>query len=261
MSQSLLRPLSYRDIFDETFDLYKNHFLLFVGISAIVLLPIYVISGLFGAGKNSIGNSLFGLLIFPARYLITAATTWAVAQSYLGNVPTILNSYRSLKGRFLSFAWMMFVTSILIFGGSILLIIPGLILYLRYAFVSAVFVVEGAQTGDYRGRSSKLAADNYWRIFVVAFVSILVYYVIGSILGLYSTHLLKSALGTPALRMMLSRIILGLSESIVTPIHLIAIVLLYYDLRVRKEGFDIELLAQSLTPKDQPEPQGELISQ
>ena len=45
-----------------------------------------------------------------------------------------------------------------------------------------------------------------------------------------------------------SNTVFVLALLVTTPLISIVLVLLYYDLRIRKEGFDLELLSQSLHP-------------
>jgi hypothetical protein len=46
--------------------------------------------------------------------------------------------------------------------------------------------------------------------------------------------------------MILSGIVQGLAATVVAPLMAAVVTILYYDLRVRKEGFDLERLAESL---------------
>ena len=59
--------------------------------------------------------------------------------------------------------------------------------------------------------------------------------------------------GNPALRVFTVQLASALGQILVTPIGAGAAILLYYDLRIRKEGFDLQMLAQSMTSE-----QGEL---
>jgi hypothetical protein len=54
MAQRILRPLSYGDLFDEVFDLYKKHFVLFVGIAGVVVIPLYALTYAIGGWVSSI---------------------------------------------------------------------------------------------------------------------------------------------------------------------------------------------------------------
>jgi hypothetical protein len=56
-----------------------------------------------------------------------------------------------------------------------------------------------------------------------------------------------AATGEPSPIAPIQNIITGIVTSLLQPISLCAIVLLYYDARIRKEGFDLQLLAEELS--------------
>ncbi len=265
MAQGILRPLSYGDLFDELFDLYKKNFILFVGISAVLLIPIYAIGHGIGT-KNAIDTTQ--VLAILASYVILAVTTFAVAQCYLGNKTTIKDSYkavgRSIVPFFLTLFGVLFrilgmsllasipmmaliflkVDSIFVFIAAFIPIVPCIMLAFRYAFVSQVFVLEGKRGNDGRSRSATLARHNTGRIFVVLLLTTILVLILQMILMSPILAIVPVNLGRTAL------IITGLSTGIVTaligPIQMMALVLLYYDIRVREEGFDIQMLASNM---------------
>jgi hypothetical protein len=58
-----------------------------------------------------------------------------------------------------------FVAGFFIFLGLIALIVPGIILIVRYALLAPAVVLEGASTSDARKRSTKLTVGIRWQIF------------------------------------------------------------------------------------------------
>lgn len=260
MAQRILRPMEYGDLLDETFDLYKRHFLLFIGIAGVIFLPMSTILYSFGA----IAQTILGILMLPLHYIVVAAATWAVSQSYLGKEVSILGSYQAVSRRLVLFLLTMLVATIIIGCGFMLLIIPGVIFMFWYAFISEVFVVEGKSGTAARNRSKELASGHYGRIFVLGFITSLINYFIqmlfglplGIILGFSQAEVVMMSGGPIG---GLVGLVQGLASTLVMPIQVIAFVLLYYDVRVRKEGFDIQLLAESLgeAPAEQDVPQEE----
>ena len=120
-----LRPLSLGELLDRTFRLYRNHFLLFVGIMAIpaaLLLPMNVASFSYqGSQVNATISSppkpaslpsfgvilgasiglMVALVVFGAVYSVAiAAASTAVADVYLGRPATIRVSFHRIRGRF-----------------------------------------------------------------------------------------------------------------------------------------------------------------
>ncbi len=246
MAQRILRPLSYADMFDELFDLYKNNFLLFTGIVAIFYLPLNIL--VYGFGGIIVGGWILAALEILFNFIIVAATTWAVAQCYLGNKVTIREAYASIRGRIISLFALLFLSGLFILLGMAL-IVPGIMLAFSYAFVTEVFIIEHKCGRDAMRRSGLLARGNWWRIIAVSVVAgILVSAVSGLMTGLMQYALMRVSNGPiPAGPLgAIYGLVAGVSNVITTPVQVMALVLLYYDIRVRKEGFDVEMLAASL---------------
>lgn len=255
MAQRILRAMEYGDILDEMFDLYKNHFLLFVGIAAVVHLPISLIGGLL---TDSTLRSVFGILTLPLYFVVTAASTLAVSQAYLGHTTTIAESYKTVGGKIIGLIAAMILASLVVFGGFLLLIVPGIIFMFWYTFISQVVVIEGESGWEACKRSRELAGGQWLRIFVLGLLTSLIVWIGSAILVGPITFLAamgKSSGASPAgpLAVILG-VVQGISQSLLTPIQTIAFVLLYYDIRVRKEGFDLELLAANISGVETPPP-------
>jgi hypothetical protein len=111
----------------------------------------------------------------------------------------------------------------------------------------AAIVAERAGPFGAMGRSWELTRGHWWRVFgtlvVVGLISLVLYLaVVGGLGGAIATNDDMSeftyATLTTALTVILFAILYPLVASIVTVI--------YYDLRVRNEGFDLHLLAQGV---------------
>lgn len=246
MAQRILRPMGYVDLLDETFDLYRRNFLLFFGIAAVVLIPMSLVT--YALGEFAAVVSV--ILLIPLHYVVIAAATWAVSQCYLGKKATIASSYQAIARRAISFLLTMLLASIMIGFGFLLLIIPGVIFCFWYAFISEVFIVEGKSYSGARNRSKELAAGHWGRIFVVGCITILITTIVQYVFTLPLAFVLGFGiggdLGIGGMTGALYGLVEGLASALSTPILVIAFVLLYYDIRVRKEGFDLQLLAENL---------------
>lgn len=247
MAQGILRPLTYGDLFDELFDLYKKNFVLFVGISAVVQIPVYVIAYAIGGTSAAAIASVLNLI---ATYFVLAATTHAVSQVYLGNKITIAEAYRAIRRSVWPLFLNMLVAGLRILGGLILLIIPGVILSLRYAFVAQVFILEGQGGADGRDRSIFLSKDNMGRIFMVGLLVGILTSIVSWILAMPLALLIPSMASNPQAMAGPMGTVNGIAQGVIialtNPLQVIAMVLLYYDIRVRKEGFDIQMLASNM---------------
>ena len=133
-----------------------------------------------------------------------------------------------------------------IVAGTIAFILPGIWLYIAWALAMPALLVEGLRGRKALGRSYGLVKGRWWRTFgVIAFGFIIV----GVFSGIVQAVFLVGIVFEPdndALILILSALsgIVGLV--IGTPFQAALLTVVYFDLRVRKEGFDLELLAQGI---------------
>ena len=77
-----LRPLSLGEILDRTFTLYRKHFVLFVGIAAVMHLVLLVMKlvplVLTGAAARSTGL-LPGVVLFNLAWALVTLVVWLIA--------------------------------------------------------------------------------------------------------------------------------------------------------------------------------------
>ena len=122
------------------------------------------------------------------------------------------------------------------------LIIPGIFVAVKLSVTFAAVVVERAGPGTAISRSWNLTRDNWWRAFGVVLVVFLIVAVISFafttvFLGAVLTDVSEVTFAT------LSTIMSIVINAITYPLWAAVITVLYYDLRVRNEGFDLQLLA------------------
>jgi hypothetical protein len=242
MSAPVLRPLSAGEVLDVSFGVYRAHFVSLVTIAAATrvvpdALGIYV-----ERSGGMLANLPLGfthlLLSFVLSTIGIAATTSVVSEAYLGGTA---RAGDALRGAF-SFIGRLLVASIgsamLIVTGLILLIIPGLVAIAGLMLSSVVVVLEGKPGVAALQRSWDLSKGYRGKIFSVVFITMLLLVVptiaIGAVIALTSGD------AKPGLVMMVGTSLLSI---FVYPFVYVATVVLYYDIRVRKEGFDLELMS------------------
>jgi len=246
---SVLRPMEIGDIFDEAFTLYKKNFVTFFGIAAIVYIPFEILSYMLilSSAQPVQGQvdptillvALGGVLILMLSLNFTnAALTKAISDSHTGEQTSIGSAYGNILVRAFPLIITLLLVGLLVSIGYMLLIIPGILLTFMAVFVSQVFVVEDRRYFDAFSRSRELAKENWMRIFIIAIIGA----VINGVVGFGSEWLGGMLSNSPVIL----GVITGLANSFVLPIVSAAYVLLYFDIRVRKEGFDLELLAREM---------------
>ncbi|MCG8352024.1 MAG: glycerophosphoryl diester phosphodiesterase membrane domain-containing protein [Chloroflexales bacterium] len=128
---------------------------------------------------------------------------------------------------------------------------------IRLLFVPQAIIIEKKGVIDSLQRSWQLVRGSFWRVLGI----VLVIYFLIQILIFIPTSSLEFAVGgvfnTPdafVLRQSILTVVVYLIQILVLPFNLIAYTLLYYDLRVRKEGYDLQLRAASISSTYQSQP-------
>lgn len=242
-----LRPMSFGEILDASFTVYRRIFGTLVAIAIVCqgvpsVLSVYIETA--GGVTENLGLwALVYLLSLLAILLSFGASLWAISEYYLGRQPTVGDALRYALRR----AWRLFVAgvvaNILIILAALLFVIPGFIVMAGLAVVPQVAVLE-AESGVI-GRSWRLTKGFKWRAFGLFVVSVIILYApllaLGIISGITNPEMFVTGETSP-LFVVLGQVIM----LIVYPILNCVFTLYYYDLRVRKEGFDLEHLSQQM---------------
>jgi len=144
--------------------------------------------------------------------------------------------------------WASILVGLIVAVGFVLLIVPGVIFLLIYAITTPAIVLEGVKAREGMRRSRSLVKGNLGKVFVILLVVAILSWIVGAVLGFGAEVLVKAA-GMEAIStgaVVTKQAFSIVSDVLVMPIGAAASILLYYDLRIRKEGFDLEMLAQSL---------------
>jgi len=262
-----LRPLSLGEVLDRTFSLYRRHFVLFVGIVAVpqllllainftrlwlVRAPIVLVTGspLFRFSNGLAPLGFFGGLgLFAFEELVYTfahgATVLAVSEIHFGRATTIGASLRRMWGNLGRLYLVTLLHLAAILGGMILLVIPGFYVACRLITSGPAALLENLGPVESLSRSFWLTKNNAGRSFVIY----LLYY----FLAITATALLVypfnyagsfSAEDSGMMRLIFSAGQVGsyLGAIVVGPIITISATVFYYDLRVRKEAFDLEFM-------------------
>jgi hypothetical protein len=260
---TVLRPMSTSELLDRTFHLYRNHFILFVGITAIPQLVILLLH-LLGAAVAASGQItsflvaalIAGLANFVALEVSHAATVMAVSDLHLDRSATIGSSYGGAKRSMPRVIGISLGVGIAIGIASLFFLIPGIYLALAWSLAIPVTVLEGGGLNASTTRSKELTKGSRWRIFVTYILLIVLTIVVSLVIEL-PLEMLAGLVGrsNPSAALAMKQLTEGVgnffSTSLVGPLVTIALTLIYYDQRVRKEGFDLQLMMAALQPGSQ----------
>jgi hypothetical protein len=238
-----LRPLALGELLDVSFGLYRRLLgtlvtiaLITGGIPLVISLFIEQAGGAMVATGPWLLNALLSLMLGA---LGTGASTYVVSQSYLGeetHAGAALGRMVPYLGRIILLS---ILTTILVFFGFMLLLIPGFIVACGLALSMPALVVEGipGPAGALQ-RSWTLTRGYRGKVFLAMLVTFLIFSIpfvgLGMLAAVFGGGGLIFAIVTVALSVL------------ITPLIYVTLTVLYYDLRVRKEGFDLEMLAQAV---------------
>jgi hypothetical protein len=187
---------------------------------------------------------IFGLVnLVLVAPLLAGAMAKATADLYLGTVPdvgSVLSFAMSRLGAILLVTLLVGLSAV---GGFILLFIPGIIILVRLSAATVVVVVEDLRGRKALGRSWRLVKGHSWRVFFTLLLAVLIAVVISIILAIpFAFGALKPGLSGGILRFLGA----SLSGIITRPFLALVTTLLYFDLRIRKEGLDLAIMARDL---------------
>jgi hypothetical protein len=250
MVHTSLRPLSVGEILDVSFSLYRRHFATLGTIAVLcsgipVLLSLYIEAS--GGVLYNLPLTLLHYVIFTVLSSIaTAAKVFVVSESYLGRPLAARDALRRATPLFARLIICSLLFAIIVGIGFIFLFIPGIILVcgLLLAFPSLVLESSLSPTGAL-SRSWSLTRGSRWRMFGLLVTMVLLLYVPLVGLGAIAAVVLPGgARGTSPGTVTLA--VVGLLQMLLYPLLYCVLTVAYYDLRVRKEGFDLEVLASTL---------------
>lgn len=299
---SHLRPLNIGRLLDQAVRMYRQNFLKFIGIIAIVQVPVmllqmivslFTFADLFSVLENAgptpdpadiFGPSYFtgigasfviGILSFLlVQGVATAALTKAISQSYLGEGIGITESYRRIGQSWLPLIGTLLLGIILTLALVVWFIIPcigwltglGMLIFFGlviYPLIPPVVVLEKQTAMAAFRRAWDLARRRFWWVLLfVVILTIFAQLIITAPVSLI-TFMLQLTIGEPSSLFVTQTIvqsIAGLVFSLIyLPLQLTAITLMYFDLRIRTEGFDLDVL--SATVKDEQNDLSDLFAQ
>ena len=271
MEYEHLRPLGVGEILDSSFRLYRRRFGALVGVCAVVVIPLALAQlvvtlstprtttvsriGSYTYRSTTVSSGtqlfviLFGLLISGLNIaLAQGAAMRILSDHYLGTETSWSGSLRYAFTRFGSLLWIVVLSGLAWIFGGLLCFIPGIYLYVSFAVVIPVRLIEDERGGRALSRSRALIAGRWWPTFSTLLVVFLITTTVTLLVTAFvggSTILAANTTSSTATRVVTGLLTAGVNV-IVTPISAAVATIVYFDLRVRKEGFDLALMIQRL---------------
>ena len=242
-----LRPRSASEIVDAAFQLYRRDPLTYVLISAICYAPILVMQLIvFGPGTDvneqlaNLTAGIGGLMIigyWVSISLMSAVMIRLSAQDYLGNPIEPAAAVRESLVKLPAVMFALLMKYLLMFIGFIFFIFGAFWFMARTFAVTPAIMVEDKGSLASLGRSAKLSRGRKWHIFGTLMLAFVIFFVVYFAIAIVAQLTGSVVIST----------VLTVAVSIVFyPLFAIVEMLLYYDARVRNEGYDIEMMAEGV---------------
>ena len=264
-----LRPLGVGELLDVAIRLTLRNAGTLMRAVLVVVLPLEIISSIvYSSGADALrttsdGRSTlvghvdpwtFGVSI--ALVAIIAGITpmlasgvcfKAVGDAYLGGSSNWRSSLRYTLPRAPSILWITILAGLGVVLGAVACFLPGIWLAISWSIAVPVLLMEGARGSRALGRSFALVKGRWWP----TFGAIVLAYILVTIVDTGITQLLGALslgpTGHGAIVDFTLRVATGTVSSLVTtPFTAALAVVIYIDLRVRKEGFDVQMLAAQI---------------
>jgi hypothetical protein len=192
------------------------------------------------------------LISVIAGQLATGACFKAVADGYLGGSPEWRSSVSGALRRLHSMIWIALVGGVVAGLGIVACIVPGIYLLVGFAVAVPVLFTEDVRGWKALSRSRKLVSGRWWPTAALLIVGAILAGVISlAINGILGGLDIASTGNWPA-RFLIGVVSGTITAVLTTPFSAAYHTILYVDLRVRKEGFDLALFAQGIGSEPAP---------
>lgn len=247
MNELTLRPRSATELVDAAFQVFRRNPMPFVLGSAIIYIPWMIVRLIIDPTKSGTVPSMASApVVFVSTaismvvYAIAGAVTMRLArEAYLDRTPDLADAFRSLSRVVVPLIVATILMSLILLLGLVLFIIPFFILLARFFAVRPAIVLEQAGINESFARSAKLSSDSKGHILATLMLAGLIVILVSMGLGVIVSMMPNQVVA------FIVAVILALT---LYPFLAIVEVLLYFDMRIRKEGFDIEYLSTAGQP-------------
>lgn len=227
---------------------------------------------------------VFFILYFVAYAVALGATAVAVSQIYLGRDTTVRAAYAAVRARIGRLVLVMLWATLRVFGvGFAILVLSGILsavvaaalprpagglvaffifavailgslvlmtlMGVRYGVSIPAAALEDQPASAALGRSVDLTSSNRWRVFLVILCAVIVTYATSLLLQgpfMVANFVVGPATLEGRLLMAIGGVVGAIGSMFTAPVMVIGLVLIYYDLRIRKEAFDLQVLLEAV---------------
>ncbi len=261
-----LQKMEIADLIDAAIRLYRHNFRPLLEIVAVVYGPLMVMQIIaqylfFNQVLTTGGEQVpWGALLTAIPVVLVLVAAWivlfpmsegalavSVSEIYLGREISLRGAYQRIWPLWWKLLLTMILVSVILSAGTLFCLIPGLVFGIWFLATTPIVAIERRWGAEAMRRSYDLVTGHGWRVFITWFLLQLMIIVVSQAVATPAAIGLMLLLGeTNPLAQTLGQAIGAMVQIVIRPVAMIGIVLIYYDLRIRKEGFDLVMMAQDL---------------
>ena len=236
-------PRNLGQLLETTFNLYRRAAVPLFIIALVPQVPIMV-----NVQSDSAVGAALGLASALLGIVAGAAGIFCVGHALTGRSTDVLDCYSRAVNVLLPVLAVFIIVMLALLGTAILmLIIIGIPLFffllVIWSFATHAVVIENKGVFEALGRSRELVRGNWWRVFGIGMAFVLL--VVAVIVPVALVSIVVGLLINPG--PLVFAVLGGVVGALLSPVYYIGSTLLYIDLRVRKEGYDLQRLTDDLT--------------
>ena len=248
MSELVLRPRSATELLDAAFQVYRRSPAPFMVAMALIYVPWLAIQLIFsinlpqspdqfnaGTGRLIAISGVASILIVA---LVGGVVSFLARAAYLEETIDIAAAFQQTFGRLFQLLVATIIEFILIAIGFVLLFVPAFYLLALFFAIRQAIVLEGTGPFAAIARSASLSRGHKLHILGTLILVVLLLIVVDGgaamFIGLQPSKVASVVLMTAV-------------TIVVAPLFGITETVLYFDARIRNEGFDVEYLANAAT--------------
>ncbi|ETA04170.1 hypothetical protein ThrDRAFT_00356 [Frankia casuarinae] len=252
-----LRPLALGEILDGTFATIRTNPGATVGVTVAAAAVVETVSTTVAisgedaspGARAAITVAMLGLDLILGLFL-SGVLSVVVSEAILGSRITTIDAVRRVAPRLPGLLGLTVIVALSVVLGLIALLVGAIVVGVYLALATPAYVLEGGTVRDALRRSIAIVRGSWWRTFGILLLAMLVAGFLGAIFAIAASIVMassESVFGDPirgdltVTGYIVQAIGSLLATAISTPIVSGAVVLLYVDLRIRREGLDVTL--------------------
>jgi uncharacterized membrane protein len=228
-------------IFTRSWSIYAANFLIFTLIAIVTVLP-HQLGGDAQTTGGAVQSFVAAIVGWILQFIGQAVILYGAFQAMRGRPVVLGDALRRGFSRFLPLLAISILVAIGLAIGFMLLIVPGIILAMRWAVAVPACVVENLGPISALRRSAELTRGHRWKIFgmtvLILVLLIIALVILGALVGT-GVVVVPQTIGRSLLAVILGVIVTG----IFTAYFNVLAAMVYHDLRSVKEGVNTEEIA------------------